>query len=74
MSELSDLYPSKCQTPLLLYKYRKLIKVINKKGQKMTNRIYEKDITPTMAQLMGYNKCEKCGGGWIAQPVCVMCR
>ena len=27
-----------------------------------------------MAQLMGYNKCEKCGGGWIAQPICVMCK
>jgi hypothetical protein len=40
----------------------------------MTNRIFEKEITPTMAQLMGYNKCEKCGNGWIAQPICVMCR
>jgi hypothetical protein len=40
----------------------------------MTNRIYEGEISPTMAQLMGYNKCEKCGGGWIAQPICVMCK
>jgi len=40
----------------------------------MTNRIFEKDITDTMAQLMGYNKCEKCGSGWIAQPICVMCK
>ena len=41
---------------------------------KMTNRIHEQEITDTMAQLMGYNKCAKCGGGWIAQPICVMCK
>jgi hypothetical protein len=40
----------------------------------MTNRIYEGEISPTMAELMGYGMCEICGGGYIATKICVMCK
>lgn len=40
----------------------------------MTNRIYEKELSPTMVALMGYRSCEKCGGSPIATNICVMCK
>jgi hypothetical protein len=40
----------------------------------MTNRIYEKELTPTQVALMGYQNCEKCERGPIAGSICVMCR
>ena len=41
----------------------------------MTNRIFEKDITPTMAEILGYQKCSKCDRqGYIRGTICVMCK
>jgi hypothetical protein len=56
------------------YSIRKLEKVSKLERVKMTNRIYEKELSPTQIELMGYGKCLKCGGGPIATTICVMCK
>jgi hypothetical protein len=56
------------------YSIRKLEKVSKLERVKMTNRIYEKELSPTVVELMGYGSCEKCGGSPIATKVCVMCK
>jgi len=73
LSLMSELRLDKCQTPLIVLRHRKLIKVINKKGQKMTNRIFEQEVSPVIAQHMGYVKCSKCERV-TAWETCAMCR
>ena len=56
------------------YSIRKLEKVSKLERVKMTNRIYEIEISPVFAEHMGYTHCSECGVGPIASTICVMCK
>ena len=57
--------------------YTSSIKKVDKGYQqervKMTNRIYEQELTPTQVALYGYVKCSKCERV-TAWETCAMCR
>ena len=55
------------------YSIRKLEKVSKLERVKMTNRIYETEVSPVVAQHMGYVKCSKCERV-TAWETCAMCR
>jgi hypothetical protein len=55
------------------YSIRKLEKVSKLERVKMTNRIYEQELTPTQVALYGYVKCSKCERV-TAWETCAMCR
>ena len=55
------------------YSIRKLEKVSKLERVKMTNRIYETELSPTQVALYGYVKCSKCERV-TAWETCAMCR
>jgi uncharacterized Fe-S cluster-containing MiaB family protein len=60
--------------PCIVNTIRKLIKVINEKGQKMTNRIWEsRNDYQNDAQRLGYVTCSAGCGRVTAWSLCVMC-
>jgi len=69
LSLMSELRLDKCQTPLIVLRHRKLIKVINKKGVQM-NSIHEN--RNSLGSAFALTACDTCGG-LTAWTRCVMC-